>query len=141
MCLFCKIIAKEIPAKLLFEDDDLLVFSDIHPVAPTHALVIPKKHIVSLNEATPGDAVLLGKLLLGAQRVAREAKLETSGWRAVIAEDFTVADILMTHVLDAGTRQEMLKPYPNLLAYRARCTERPAWKKTVDAYRERVEAA
>jgi len=84
MCLFCKIIAKEIPAKVLFEDEDLLVFSDIHPVAPTHALVIPKKHIVSLNEATPGDAALLGKLLLAAQRVAREAKLESSGWRAVM---------------------------------------------------------
>ena len=84
MCLFCKIIAKEIPAKILFEDDDLLAFSDIHPVAPTHALVIPKKHIVSLNEATPGDAALLGKLLLAAQRVAREAKLESSGWRAVM---------------------------------------------------------
>jgi histidine triad (HIT) family protein len=84
MCLFCKIIAKEIPAKVLFEDDDLLAFSDIHPVAPTHALVIPKKHIVSLNEAAPGDATLLGKLLLAAQRVAREAKLEGSGWRAVM---------------------------------------------------------
>jgi glutathione S-transferase len=47
----------------------------------------------------------------------------------------------MTHVLDAGTRREMLKPYPNLLAYRTRCTERPAWKKTVDAYYERVAAA
>jgi hypothetical protein len=52
-----------------------------------------------------------------------------------------VADILMTHVLDAGTRQEMLKPHPNLLAYRARCTDRSAWKRTVDAYNERVEAA
>jgi glutathione S-transferase len=50
-------------------------------------------------------------------------------------------DILMTHVLGAGTDPEMLKPYPNLLAYRARCTERPAWKKTLDAYCERVEAA
>ena len=47
----------------------------------------------------------------------------------------------MTHVLDAGTDQEMLKPYPNLLAYRARCTERPAWKKTFEAYCARVEAA
>jgi histidine triad (HIT) family protein len=83
MCLFCKIVAKEIPAKILFEDDDLLAFSDIRPVAPTHALIIPKKHIVSLSEASPEDATLLGKLLLAAQRVAREAKLETSGWRAV----------------------------------------------------------
>lgn len=70
---------------------------------------------------------------------------QLDGWltnrQFIATEDFTVADILMTHVLDAGTHQEMLKPYPNLLAYRVRCTERPAWKKTVDAYCERVEAA
>ena len=70
---------------------------------------------------------------------------QLDGWltnrRFIATEEFTVADILMTHVLDAGTRQEMLKPYPNLLAYRARCTERPAWKKTLDAYCERVEAS
>ncbi len=70
---------------------------------------------------------------------------QLDGWLAnrqfVATEDFTVADILMTHVLDAGTAPEMLKQYPNLLAYRARCTGRPAWKKTLDAYCERVEAA
>ena len=75
-----------------------------------------------------------------------EMRLEQlNGWldnrQFIATEDFTVADILMTHVLDAGTRHEMLKPYPNLLAYRARCTERPAWKKTLDAYNRRVEAA
>jgi glutathione S-transferase len=68
---------------------------------------------------------------------------ELNGWltnrQYIATEDFTVADILMTHVLDAGTKQEMLKPYPNILAYRARCTGRPAWKKTFDAYCERVE--
>src|SRR5262245_48502781 len=56
-------------------------------------------------------------------------------------DDFTVADILMTHVLAPGTAQELLKPHANILAYRARCMERPAWKKTLAAYRERVEAA
>ena len=70
---------------------------------------------------------------------------QLDGWltnrQFIATEDFTVADILMTHVLDAGTRQEMLEAYPNILAYRARCTERPAWKKTLEAYRERVEAA
>ena len=70
---------------------------------------------------------------------------QLDGWLAnrqfVATDDFTVADILMTHVLDAGTPREMLTPYPNLLAYRARCTERPAWRKTVDAYNERVRAA
>lgn len=63
------------------------------------------------------------------------------GRRFIATDDFTVADILMTHVLDAGTREEMLKPFPNILAYRARCTERPAWKKTFEAYCERVAAA
>jgi glutathione S-transferase len=70
---------------------------------------------------------------------------QLEGWladrRFVATDEFTVADILMTHVLDPGTREEMLKPYPNVLAYRARCTERPAWKKTIDAYGKRVEAA
>lgn len=70
---------------------------------------------------------------------------QLDGWLAnrqyIAADDFTVADILMTHVLDAGTPREMLQPYSNVLAYRARCTERPAWKRTLDAYDKRVEAA
>ena len=70
---------------------------------------------------------------------------QLDGWltdrQFVATDDFTVADILMTHVLDAGTPPEMLKPCPNILAYRARCTDRPAWKKTLEAYLERVEAA
>jgi histidine triad (HIT) family protein len=84
MCLFCQIAKKEIAAKILFEDDDLVAFSDIHPVAPTHALVIPRRHLVSLNEAAPADAELLGKLILAAQRVAREAKISDAGWRVVV---------------------------------------------------------
>lgn len=59
----------------------------------------------------------------------------------IATDDFTVADILMTHVLGGGTDQELLKPYANVRAYRARCMERPAWKKTLDAYYARVEAA
>ncbi len=84
MCLFCKIVKKEIPAKVLFEDDELLAFSDIRPAAPTHALVIPKRHIESLNHASPAEAALLGNLLLAARRVANEAGIETTGWRAVV---------------------------------------------------------
>jgi glutathione S-transferase len=64
-----------------------------------------------------------------------------AGRRFVATDDFTVADILMTHVLDAGTPREMLEPHANLVAYRARCTGRPAWKKAHAAYCERVEAA
>ena len=84
MCLFCTIASKEIPAKVLFEDDEVVAFADIHPVAPAHILVVPKRHIESLNHASPGDAALLGKLVLTASRVAREAGIDTSGWRAVV---------------------------------------------------------
>ena len=70
---------------------------------------------------------------------------QLDGWLAdrqfVATDEFTVADILMTHVLGGGTDPALLKPYANILAYRARCTDRPAWKKTLDAYYERVEAA
>lgn len=70
---------------------------------------------------------------------------QLDGWLAdreyVATDEFTVADILMTHVLDAGTERAMLEPHPNLVAYRARCTARPAWKRTLDAYCARVEAA
>jgi glutathione S-transferase len=70
---------------------------------------------------------------------------QLDGWLAsrqfIATDDFTVADILMTHVLGAAANQDLLKSYANVLAYRARCTERPAWKKTLDAYFERVEAA
>jgi glutathione S-transferase len=70
---------------------------------------------------------------------------QLDGWltdrQFIATEDFTVADILMTHVLGVGSHQEMLKPYRNILAHQARCTGRPAWKKTLDAYFERVEAA
>ena len=70
---------------------------------------------------------------------------QLDGWLAnrqfIATDDFTVADIVMTHVLVGGNPEEMLQPYPNILAYRARCMERPAWKKTLDAYYKRVEAA
>lgn len=70
---------------------------------------------------------------------------QLDGWLAnrqfIATDDFTVADILMTHVLGGGTDPELLKPYANILAYRARCAARPAWKKTLEAYFERVKAA
>ena len=70
---------------------------------------------------------------------------QLDGWLAnrefVATDEFTVADILMTHVLGGGTDQNLLKPCPNVLAYRKRCMERPSWKKAIDAYCERVEAA
>jgi histidine triad (HIT) family protein len=85
-CLFCKIANREIPAKIAYEDDDTVAFHDINPVAPTHVLVIPRKHIVSLTEATEGDEAVLGKLLLAAKRVAQAERRDGpgAGYRVVI---------------------------------------------------------
>lgn len=84
MCLFCQIAAKQIPAKILFEDDELLAFHDINPVAPTHVLVIPKAHIRSLSDGTPEQTALLGKLMLAAARAAELANVVLGGYRVVV---------------------------------------------------------
>lgn len=83
-CLFCKIIAAEIPADILYEDDDVLVFRDVNPVSPTHALAIPKKHISSLNELERTDGELIGKMHLAAKRVATDEGIDQQGYRTVI---------------------------------------------------------
>jgi len=84
MCLFCKIVTKEIPAKIMFEDDDLVAFHDINPGAPTHVLLIPKQHITGLSEVKPEEQAIVGKLLLAAPRVAEQAGVAQSGYRVVI---------------------------------------------------------
>ena len=83
-CIFCKIVAGEIPAAKIFEDDRAVVFRDINPQAPTHALVIPRAHVASLDEAGEGEEALLGHLLLVAARVARDAGHAGGGYRTVI---------------------------------------------------------
>lgn len=84
MCLFCKIASGEIPAKIAFQDKDVVVFHDIQPQAPTHLLVIPRKHVSSLAEANADHQTLLGKLLLTASSVAKDMGLDKDGYRVVI---------------------------------------------------------
>jgi len=83
-CLFCKIASKEIPAQLAYEDDQVLAFDDIHPAAPVHVLVVPRKHIATLNDAQPADDAVLGKLMTVAARVARDRGIAESGWRVTV---------------------------------------------------------
>lgn len=83
-CIFCKIIQGQIPAKKVLETDELLVFEDLNPVAPVHVLVVPKKHIPTLNDASDPDAELLGKLLLGAKAAAESKRLPDGAYRVVI---------------------------------------------------------
>ena len=82
-CLFCKIAAKQIPSKVVFEDDEVFAFEDIGPQAPTHVLIIPRRHFASLDEATPEDQAVLGKLQLVAADLARKLKL-VGGYRTVV---------------------------------------------------------
>jgi histidine triad (HIT) family protein len=82
-CIFCKIGGKELPAKLIYEDADIFAFEDIHPQAPTHLLISPRKHMVSLNDATAEDAALLGRMLLVAKQLAAERGI-SGGYRTVI---------------------------------------------------------
>jgi len=83
-CLFCKIAAGQIPAKLLHEDEEAVAFLDINPQAPTHLLVIPRKHIPTLNDLSSEDDALLGRLHRLAARLAAERGIATDGWRLVV---------------------------------------------------------
>lgn len=83
-CLFCKIIAGQIPGKVVYEDDDIFAFEDIHPQAPQHILIIPRQHIVaSMNDLTPDQAPLLMRIFQTAQRIATERGIDKTGYRFV----------------------------------------------------------
>jgi len=82
-CIFCKIAAGTIPAKLLFQDEDVIAFADIHPQAPVHVLIVPRRHIVSLAQAVKSDDELLARLYGTVAEVARTLKLD-NGYRTVI---------------------------------------------------------
>ena len=83
-CLFCKIVAKAIPAKVVLENDHVVAFEDVRPMAPKHALVIPKRHIPGVHDATADDAALLGQVVLAARDVAEKLGLAESGYRLVM---------------------------------------------------------
>ena len=82
-CLFCRILRHEIPSRRVYEDEHVYAFEDIDPKAPTHVLVIPKRHFADLKEAAAGDAELIGRCHLVAAKIARERKIE-NGYRTVL---------------------------------------------------------
>jgi len=82
-CLFCRIVSREIPASIVYEDDRVVAFTDVNPQAPTHILVVPKRHIASLNDLTPGDDQLVGELNRRAAAIAQERGIDARGYRTV----------------------------------------------------------
>jgi histidine triad (HIT) family protein len=83
-CIFCRIVAGEIPADIVFRDDEVIAFRDINPQAPTHILVVPRLHIASLTDAADQRKSLLGRLLLVAKNVAEKENVATNGYRLVL---------------------------------------------------------
>ena len=82
-CLFCKIISREIPGSIVYEDEHVLAFNDINPQAPTHVLVVPKRHIETLNDLTPGDDQIVGELARRAAAIAKDRGITAGGFRTV----------------------------------------------------------
>ncbi|MFP5391147.1 MAG: histidine triad nucleotide-binding protein [Gammaproteobacteria bacterium] len=78
-CLFCKIAAKQIPSTIVYEDDELLAFKDIHPAAPVHLLIIPKQHVATLSDTDDSHAPVLGRMLLLARKLAQETGIAVKG--------------------------------------------------------------
>ena len=83
-CIFCKIITREIPAKILYEDNQIFAFEDINPQAPTHILLIPKEHFASLNDIPKEKKEILSHLLLHARNIAQELGIKENGYRIVL---------------------------------------------------------
>lgn len=82
-CLFCKIAQQEIPANIVYETPDILAFKDIAPQAPVHVLIIPKKHITTINDLQEGDHALVGQMIFTAKELAKEMEIHEQGYRLV----------------------------------------------------------
>ena len=83
-CLFCKIVNRELPSDIVYEDEEMLAFNDISPQAPTHLLIIPKVHVATVNDLTEDHSDLLGKLVLRARTLVHENGIAESGYRLVL---------------------------------------------------------
>lgn len=82
-CIFCRIVRREAPARIIYQDDEVTAFHDVDPQAPVHVLIVPNRHIIGVAQATPEDTPLLGKLLLVARQLAEDLKI-TNGYRLVV---------------------------------------------------------
>jgi len=83
-CIFCKIVSGEAPAQIVYSDEHVTAFRDIHPVAPTHILIIPNKHITSVNEVEPNDEQVMGHLFTIARKVAEDEGITENGYRLIV---------------------------------------------------------
>ena len=83
-CIFCRIVERTIPSKIVFEDDQVVAFEDVNPQAPVHVLVVPRRHVASIAELQAADAGLLGHLMVTGAAIAKQKGIAESGYRAVV---------------------------------------------------------
>ena len=83
-CLFCRIVNGEVPANIIYQDQDIIAFDDIYPKAPQHKLIIPRKHIATINDLSIEDMSLMGKMTIVAQKLAKDLNIAESGYRISI---------------------------------------------------------
>ncbi len=88
-CIFCKIIKKQVTSDIIFENERIIVFKDIEPIAPVHLLIVPKKHILSINQLEDEDKELIGEMFLIAREVSKQEKVDKNGYRLIfnVGED------------------------------------------------------
>src|ERR1700737_3727964 len=103
-CLFCKIFAREIPAKEVFRDEEIVAFEDIRPVSPTHVLVIPKEHIPGVHDLTPAHAPMLARMVQVANGIADERKIDRDGYRLVLQKGPAGGTVYLLHLHLLGGR-------------------------------------
>lgn len=110
-CVFCKIIAGELPATLQYQDENIIAFKDIHPQAPTHTLIVPRRHFNTLNDVPSEDIPLLGQMLFTAQTLAKKFNISESGYRLIFN-------------CNAGGGQSVFHIHAHLLAGKTMSAER-----------------
>jgi len=111
MCVFCQIVRKEIPAEVIFENEEMIAFKDIKPSAPIHILVIPKKHIKSLAELSEEDQDLLGRMLYQLKEIAKKFEISERGYKTVIntgKEGGQIVEHLHIHLLGGGELKHLV---------------------------------
>jgi histidine triad (HIT) family protein len=112
-CIFCKIANKEIPTEFLYEDDLVVAFRDIHPIAPVHILIIPKRHIVGSAELKDNDEELAGRMIMAANKIAKELKISEKGYKLLIrAGEYGGQEVphLHLHLIGGARLSEDIKP-------------------------------
>jgi histidine triad (HIT) family protein len=105
-CVFCKIVNKEIPSTVVYEDETLIAFNDINPVSPVHVLIVPRKHMVNLNDVQESDREVLGNMLFVAAKIAKEKGIHERGYRTVVNNGAEGGQIVMhVHMHLIGGKQ------------------------------------